>query len=132
MNLRAAVARLRKGIQKRGRAIMVHVPIGSEHRWGERVRVDLPVNVLEDGRAPVDGCLKNISLSGALLKSSHDFPLHALIEVRIERLSSTADSSVVKARVSRKPVQGIGIEWCEFAPVVVKELLRRSPARYPL
>jgi hypothetical protein len=72
LNLRAAVARLRKGIQKRGRAIMVHVPIGSEHRWGERVRVDLPVNVLEDGRAPVDGCLKNISLSGALLKSSHD------------------------------------------------------------
>ena len=108
---------------------MVHVPIGLEHRWGKRVRVDLPVEVLEDGRAAVGGYLKSLSLSGALLKSSHDLHLHALIGVRIELPSPSADSCVVKARVSRKPVHGIGIEWCEFAPAVVKELLRSASGR---
>ena len=102
----------------------MHLPIGSEHRWGERVRVDLPVHVLEEGRAAVPGYLKNLSLSGALLQSSHDLHLYTLIGVRIERPSPSADACVVKARVSRKPAHGIGIEWCEFAPAVVKDLLR--------
>jgi len=113
------------------REIMVHLPIGSEHRWGERVRVDLPVLVLEEGRAAMDGHLKNLSLSGAFLKSSHDLPIHALIGVRIEFPSPSAESSVVKARVLRKPGHGIGIEWCEFAPAVVKDLLRSPSGRYP-
>ncbi len=103
---------------------MVHLPIGSEHRWGERVRVDLPVHVLEEGHDAVPGTLKNLSLSGALLKSNQDLRLHSLIGVRIERPPPLADACVVKARVSRKPAHGIGIEWCEFAPAVVKDWLR--------
>ena len=112
--------------------MMVHLPLGSEHRWGERVRVDLPVEVLEEGRAEVDGHLKNISLSGALLQSGVALHLHALIAVRIAPTSSSAGSYVVKARVSRKPSHGVGIEWCEFAPPVVKDLLRLPSGRYPL
>jgi hypothetical protein len=109
------------------RNVIGHLPIGTEHRWGERVRMDLPVGVLADGRAAESGYLKNLSLSGALLKSTEDLPLNALIGVRIEFPSSSANSCVVKARVSRKPVHGIGVEWCEFAPTVVKELLRFRP-----
>ena len=109
-----------------------HLPPGSEHRWGERIRLDLPVEVLEEGRAEVGGHLKNISLSGALLQSGVDLRLHALIGVRIARASSTADSHVVKARVSRKPSHGVGIEWCEFAPPAVKNWLRLPTGRYPL
>jgi hypothetical protein len=114
------------------RKFTVHLPLGSEHRWGERIRVDLPVDVLEVGRAEVRGHLKNLSLSGALLQSSHDLHLHALIEVRIARASTSADAYVVRARVSRKPTHGVGIEWCEFAPPVVKDLLRLPSGRYPL
>ena len=110
----------------------VHLPFGSEHRWGERIRVDLPVDVLEEGRAEVVGQLKNLSLSGAFLQSGHELHLHALIGVRIARTSSSADAYVVRARVSRKPALGVGIEWCEFAPSVVKDLLRLPSGRYPL
>jgi hypothetical protein len=92
--------------------------------------VDLPVHVLEDGRPAVGGYLKNLSLSGALLKSSHDLPLHALIGVRIERPLPSTESCVIKARISRKPAHGIGIEWCDFAPPVVKELLRLPSGSY--
>jgi hypothetical protein len=109
---------------------MARLPIGSEHRWGERVRVNLPVDVLENGHPAVGGYLNNLSLSGALLNSSQDLPLYALIDVRIECPSPAGawESCVVRARVSRKPAHGVGIEWCEFAPAVVKDLLR-SPSR---
>lgn len=110
---------------------MVHLPIGSEHRWGERVRVHLPVDVLEDGHDSMPGYLKNLSLSGALLKSSQDLHLHAWIGVRIALPSQTSESCLVEARVSRKPAHGVGIEWCEFAPAIVKDLLRLPSGRYP-
>ena len=105
---------------------MVYLPLGSEHRWGERVRVDLRVEVFEDGHASVGGLLKNLSLSGALLNSSHDWRLNALIGVRIALPPPSSESRLVKARVSRKPVHGVGLEWCEFAPTIVKDLLRSS------
>lgn len=108
---------------------MAHLPIGSEHRWGERVRVNLPVDVLENGHAAAGGHLENVSLSGALLTSSHDLRLYALIGVRIELPSPSADSCVVQAWVSRKPAHGVGIEWCEFAPAVVKAVLRSPSVR---
>ena len=113
------------------KTIIGHLPFGSEHRWGNRVRVEVPVDVLETGRDAVPGCLKNLSLSGALLRSSHDLNLNALIGIRIDLPTASADSCVVKARVSRKPGRDIGIEWCEFAPGVVKDLLRLPSGTHP-
>jgi hypothetical protein len=57
--------------------------------------------------------------------------LNALIGVRIEILAPDADSHGILARVARKPNHGIGLEWCEFAPAVVKDLLRLQSARFP-
>jgi hypothetical protein len=113
-----------------GRNYMLQLPNGSEHRWGERVRVDLPVVVLQEGHAAGGGFLNNVSLSGALLRSTHDLHLYALIGVRIVLPSSATESCIVKARVSRKPGNGIGIEWCDFAPAVVKDLVRLPSGRY--
>jgi hypothetical protein len=77
--------------------------------------------------------MENLSLSGALMKADYDLRLHLLIEVRIEIAASAPRAGVLKAYVSRKLPQGVGIEWCEFAPAIVKELLRspsiRNPAR---
>jgi hypothetical protein len=106
---------------------MVYLPLGTEHRWGERVRVDLPVEVHGDGQTSVGGVLRNLSLSGALLNSSHEWRLNAMIGVRIALPPPSSESCLVKARVSRKPVHGVGLEWCEFAPAIVKDLLRLSP-----
>lgn len=115
-----------------GRNFMLQLPVGAEHRWGERVRVDLPVQVLEEEHRAVSGYLRNLSLSGALLRSNHDWRLYAAIGIRIVLPSSLADSCVVKARVARKPGNGIGIEWCDFAPAIVKDLLRLPSGAYPL
>ena len=111
---------------------MAHLGNGFEHRWGERFRVNIPVHVSAAALAKVDGCLKNLSLSGALVKSGCDLRLHTLIEVRIELPPPLPRVAVVKAHVSRKLKEGVGIEWCEFAPNIVKDLLRSPSVRLPL
>jgi PilZ domain len=97
-----------------------------DHRWGERFRVDIPVQVTIQAISGIDGRLKNLSLSGALLKASFDLRVHSLIEVSCVTPHSPR-AYVVKAYVTRKRHQDVGIEWCEFAHPVVKDLLR-APA----
>jgi len=60
-----------------------------------------------------------------------DLRLHTLIEVRIELPPPAPRIAVVKAHVSRKLKEGVGIEWCEFAPTIVKDLLRSPTVRFP-
>jgi hypothetical protein len=100
---------------------------GKESRWGDRVRVNIPVQVSAKALAGADGCMKNLSLSGALVKSDVDLGLHALIHVSIKMPPPSQRAAAITAYVSRKVKDGVGVEWCEFAPGVVKDLLR-SPS----
>jgi PilZ domain len=106
---------------------MAHRWHGKEGRWGERVKVNIPVQVSADALAGADGCMKNLSLSGALVKADVDLGLHSLIEVSIKLPSPSHGAEAITAYVSRRAKEGVGIEWCEFAPSVVKDLLR-SPS----
>jgi len=74
--------------------------------------------------------MQNLSLSGALMKFDSDLSLNTLIEVSIAMPPPSTRTAVIKAHVSRKFNQGVGIEWYEFAPNIIRELLRfalRSP-----
>ena len=73
--------------------------------------------------------MKNLSLSGALVNANIDFGLHAIIQVNIALPSQPP--AAVSAYVSRKTPEGIGVEWCEFAPAVVKDLLRSPSVPLP-
>jgi PilZ domain len=99
---------------------------GKEGRWGERVRVNIPVQVSANALS-AHGWMKNLSLSGALVKADMDLGMHALIHVNIEGPSSSPRAASITAHISRRDEEGIGIEWCEFAPSIVKDLLR-SPS----
>jgi PilZ domain len=110
---------------------MARLRNGLEHRWGERVCVNIPVRVSAAAQARAGGCVKNLSLSGAFMKSDCELRLHALIEVRIRLPPPASCSAVVEAHVSRKIDEGVGIEWCEFAPSIVKDLLRDPSVRFP-
>jgi len=74
--------------------------------------------------------MKNLSLSGALMRSDCDLRLHTLIGARIELPPPSPRDVVVKAHVSRKLKESVGIEWCEFAPNIVKDLLRSPSVRF--
>jgi hypothetical protein len=71
-----------------------------------------------------EGYMKNLSLSGALVKADGDLKLHALVKVSIDMPSRSQRTAEITAYVSRKSMEGVGVEWCEFAPSVVKDLLR--------
>lgn len=107
-----------------------HLRNGMEHRWGARVRVNLPVYV-SAAFAGYDCRMTNVSLSGALMKSDCELRLHSIIEVHIKLPPPSPRVDVVKAHVSRKLTQGVGVEWCEFAPTIVKDLLRSPSLRLP-
>jgi hypothetical protein len=110
---------------------MAHSQNKLEHRWGERVQLNLPVHVSASASAEVGGCVKNLSLSGALIKADCELRLNTLIAVRIQLPPPSSCAGVLNAYVSRKLKQDVGIEWCEFAPNIVKDLLRSTSVRFP-
>jgi hypothetical protein len=62
---------------------MSYGPNELEHRWGARVQVNIPVRV-ETAALPMGNALmKDLSLSGAFIKSDGDLRLHTLVEVSI-------------------------------------------------
>jgi len=111
---------------------MAHHWRGKESRWGDRVNVNIPVRVSTDILSDADGRIENLSLSGALVKADVDLGLHSLIEVNIQLPSPSRRAQAVAAYVSRKLKEGVGVEWCEFAPNVVKDLLRSPSIPQPL
>jgi hypothetical protein len=93
---------------------------------------NVPVQVAAQASPEIRGHLKSISLSGALMEADHELRLHAYIEVVI-KLPETRRSAIrVMARVTRKCKDAVGIEWCDFAPSTIKDLLRAPSIRLPL
>jgi len=100
---------------------------GNGQRWSRRIAADIPVQVAADGSPTIHGHLKDLSLSGALLTTDHALRLHAYIEISIKALEMGRDVIRLMARVTRNLEGGVGVEWCEFAPSAVTDLLR-SPS----
>jgi hypothetical protein len=100
---------------------------GNGQRWSRRIAVDMPVQVAADGSPTIRGHLKNLSLSGALLTTDHALRLHAYVEISIELLETGHGAVRIMARVTRNVEGGVGVEWCEYAPSAVTDLLR-SPS----
>lgn len=97
-----------------------------EHRWGRRIAVDIPIQMAApDASLMGSAQLANLSITGALIKAN--FKLRVLSRVQIVFESSVRpqdDALSIAAYVARNHRHGIGVEWCEFAPPAVTELLR--------
>ena len=100
-----------------------------EHRWGERIRMNMPVQVSADQVAGIRGRMRNLSLSGALLRVDAKLRLNALIEVSVELPQPSQLPVILLAHVSRKREEDVGIEWCEFAPESIRALVMVPPFR---
>jgi hypothetical protein len=100
-----------------------------DNRLGERVAINLAVRLVSTGPRPMGiGLLKNLSRSGALIVNC-DLQLFSLIQVVLEpHQGSKRDEESVAAYVTRVGDDGVGIEWCEFAPPAVVALLQTAVA----
>jgi PilZ domain len=101
-----------------------------EHRWGERVAVDFPIRVSALRFSVREGRLADLSVSGALVKAELEARVLSRIQIAlILPLWLKHESPMVEAYVARKHGKEFGIEWCEFAPRAVSELLRAVATR---
>ncbi len=95
-----------------------------EHRWGWRVSMDELARV-GDERGPISiARLRDLSTSGAFLETAPLFAPLSFVDVQfaIERRGRRSIESV-PAHVVRVTPEGIGVEWNEFNPPAVAQLL---------
>jgi PilZ domain len=101
-----------------------------EQRWGERLTVNVPVRVSAHAFSVRDGRLTDLSVSGGHLVVDMDLRPGARVEVLVVLpYRSKHEAPAVYGYVTRKYRDGFGIEWCEFAPLAVEELLRTAVRR---
>jgi hypothetical protein len=99
-----------------------------EHRWGERVAVRMTVELYSGSSPPVAGCLENVSSSGAFVRTQGRGPPRGPVAVLLRQVGfSHGRSARVAAYVVREIEGGVGVEWCNFAPRAVRELMIHSP-----
>jgi hypothetical protein len=95
-----------------------------DHRWGQRVAVDLAVQLLCHPRTIAVGRLMNVSVSGAYVRTGIVPAL--LAPVRILGFLSEGEGSrreAIEGYVVRRESGGFGIEWFELAPVGICRFL---------
>lgn len=96
-----------------------------EHRWGQRLDVEVAVRIAGRPYSVRAARLVNLSMSGAYIRVSAELRRLSRLQVAIalpHRFSHP--TPVVSAYVARKGPDGVGVEWCEHAPKPVLELLR--------
>jgi len=96
-----------------------------DNRLGERTSIQLAIRLVSTRPRTIGlGLLKNLSRSGALIVNC-DLQLYSLIHVVFKSQPGLKqDDASVSAYVTRVSDDGIGVEWCEFAPPAVAELLQ--------
>jgi hypothetical protein len=77
------------------------------------------------------GRLNNVSLGGALVISSLESNVGARIQVSIPMASDgTMNESVIDAYLVRRSDTALAIEWAEFAPTEVIDLVRAQSSAF--
>ena len=95
-----------------------------DHRWGQRIVVDLAVQLLWQPRTIAVGRLVNASVSGAYVRTGLVPAL--LAPVRILGFLSESEGTrraAIEGYVVRREREGFGIEWFELAPAGICRFL---------
>ena len=99
-----------------------------EHRWGERMTVDILVRLASRPYAVRTGRMTDLSMSGAHIEIAENLRVFTRVQVAIILPSHFSRTTpVFSAYVARHHRHGVGVEWCDSSPKAVIELLR-SPA----
>ncbi|HEX5162282.1 MAG TPA: PilZ domain-containing protein [Steroidobacteraceae bacterium] len=99
----------------------------TERRWGPRIQVDLPVRLsLSAGRVET-GRMRNLSISGALIECAAELPTFTPLRVEVLATSDVIHERIeLGARVVRAEHPCLGVEWREFEPQALVDLIKAS------
>ncbi len=84
-----------------------------EHRWGNRVSVDVPVGLRCRASAEAEARIVNISRSGALIRTHLSLTVLARVDIHL-------NGHAISSFVTRVESAGIGVEWCEPSPKILR------------
>jgi hypothetical protein len=99
-----------------------------EHRWGERIAVDLPIDVATRLAPQARALLVNVSFTGALIKADFLLRIRSRIQIALKWPPQRGDEGFnIAAVVTHNHEQGIGVEWCHIGSAAVRRLLRAAP-----
>jgi hypothetical protein len=102
-----------------------------EHRWGGRIAVDLAIRLAGRPYNVRQARLADLSASGAYIEVGLDLRLLSRVQIAIALPHHrTHPTPMVAAYVVRRGKDGVGVEWCEYAPEPVLELLRYAAAHH--
>jgi hypothetical protein len=103
-----------------------------EHRWGDRVPADIPVQLVGIERAFGTGRLKDFSVSGALVETDFSQPMLTNVTLMIlDSRRGPPHARAIPGYVVRHCEGAIGVAWWNLAPVTVTHLLAISETVTP-
>lgn len=95
-----------------------------EHRWGERVSVNVPVRLDVGLPSVAFGFIRDVSLSGAYLETSADLSPWTAVIVELPRgLPGLGEPHRIHALVIRRAARRLALEWSEFASEPIRTLI---------
>jgi hypothetical protein len=90
-----------------------------EHRWGTRVELDVPAELLTPDGASADAAIKNASLSGAFVETTAKLPLLSRVSLNLRApMDEWLDACVVRVED-----EGLALEWLDPGSRLVPALL---------
>ena len=99
----------------------------TEHRWGRRIPLEVPVRLDLGGRPMGHGLLRNASISGALIETALELPVFTNLVVVLPATSEAAPGATeLAACVVRCEMAGIAVEWRDMACQPIVGLLRED------
>ena len=95
-----------------------------EHRWGNRVSVDIGVRISARVGIIGVGRILDISVSGAWIRTRLDLSALSRVMLAFDPIPVLKhEGSSVGAYVTRTSREGFGVEWYELDPPFLSELL---------
>lgn len=102
-------------------------PDAGSLRFGQRVTMEVPVRLGVDARQLGRGTIRNASISGALIETPLELPLHTNLIVTLTLPNGdAAGTRELRACVRRIDPAGIAVEWQDMGSVDISDLLARA------
>jgi hypothetical protein len=98
-----------------------------EHRWGNRVRTDVEVELFAFPASAGWGRIRDISTSGCFVETTVAIAPLTRIRMRLFASGFTKDKEIViHTTVVRQTADGLGVEWADWNIEAITRLVREA------
>ena len=102
----------------------------TEIRFGERIKLELPVTLAAEDGPTGTGLMRDISISGALIETALDLPVFTHLAVTLPAMGADTPACTLAACVIRQSLVGVAVEWRDMAcPSLLGVLREAAPGR---